>query len=170
MLDYLETVWSWSVIAVTEPLWPLVRGCAAVISPRLLGPAIRTLGRGETSALIGQHWPSRPVIGRPDHPRDIWLCRTDWLTGSLSQPGCWQHSCALPARSSQLARCTALTGSHFSYIGLIGWSQKVSTQTPAMAEGEINIDNIIQRLLEGENLPEKFALQPAVMWLNQEPL
>ena len=32
-----------------------------------------------------------------------------------------------------------------------------------MAEGEINIDNIIQRLLEGENLLEKFALQPAVM-------
>ena len=52
-------------------------------------------------------------------PCDLWLCRTD--SGSLSQPGCWQHSCALPARCSQLARCTALTGSHFSYIGLIGW-------------------------------------------------
>ena len=32
-----------------------------------------------------------------------------------------------------------------------------------MAEGEINIDNIIQRLLEGENLSEKFALQPTIM-------
>ena len=35
-------------------------------------------------------------------PCDLWLCRTD--SGSLSQPGCWQHSCALPARCSQLAR------------------------------------------------------------------
>ena len=34
-----------------------------------------------------------------------------------------------------------------------------------MAEGEINIDNIIQRLLEGENLSENFAFQ-ALMWLN----
>ena len=28
-----------------------------------------------------------------------------------------------------------------------------------MAEGEINIDNIIQRLLEGENFSENFASQ-----------